>query len=94
MIVEHEFLEQVADDSWTLARSVAFIERHKDPWLVLKRLYEEKCLEFRQKGAGGLADGRVAQIFRFRDLSEGDDIQVTATDLGAERAFGQWPPRP
>lgn len=87
MIVEHEFLEQIAKYGWTLAQSVEFISHYKDPWPVLKGLYGDKCLEFRHTETGLLAGWRVEQILRSRDVSEGSDVHVNATDLGAKRAY-------
>jgi hypothetical protein len=45
VIIEHEFLEQVAETSeeWSLSRSVEFIGRYKDPWPVLRALHQDKC---------------------------------------------------
>jgi hypothetical protein len=88
VIVEHEFLEQVAEAGcdWSLSRCVEFLERHKDPWPVLQALYQDKCLEFFEENGNSLPAWKAEEIFRNHDISSSQQIIVRVTDKGVKRA--------
>lgn len=97
MIVEHEFLEQISEDDWPLARCLEFIGRHKDPWPVLQGLHADGCIALRRGAAAPLPDWQADAIFRTRDLPsealaeagvpDGSGVFVTITERGVGRAF-------
>lgn len=87
MIIELEFLEQISEDDWPLAQSVAFIEEHKEPWQVLNGLYSDKRIEFKDADGDALPNWKTQQILRNRDLSEIPKIFVGITEPGLTRTY-------
>ena len=88
MNIEHEFLEQIAEEPWPLRRCLDFIAAHKDPWPVLQGLYADGCLELRRGAAEAPTPGWQADaIFRARDAAAADGVFVAITGRGVARAF-------
>jgi len=88
VIIEHEFLEQVAESSeeWSLSRSIEFIGRYKDPWPVLRALHKDKCLTLIDRNGNSLPTWRAEEIFRNCDASVGMEVIVKVTEAGVRRA--------
>jgi hypothetical protein len=87
VVIEHEFLEQVAESSfdWSLSRAVEFIAQHKDPWPVLQALYRDKCVTFHHPGGDPVPHWRADEILRNRQARAADVI-VKVTEAGITRA--------
>ncbi len=88
MIVEHEFLEQVAEAGfdWSLSRCIQFLESYKDPWPVLRALYQDKCLEFIGETGSALQVWKVEEILRNREVPVSMNVVVKVTEQGIKRA--------
>jgi len=88
VIIEHEFLEQVAETSeeWSLSRSAEFIGRYKDPWPVLRALHKDKCLTLLDRNGNSLPAWKAEEIFRNCDASVGTEVIVKITEAGVKRA--------
>ena len=88
MIIEHEFLEQVAEmsEEWSLSRSAEFIGRYKDPWPVLRALHRDKCLTLVDRNGNSLPPWKAEEIFRNCDASVSTEVIVKASEAGVKRA--------
>jgi len=88
VIIEHEFLEQVAEASeeWSLSRAVEFIGRYKDPWPVLRALHRDKCLTLVDRNGNSWPAWKAEEIFKNCDGSVGTEVIVKITEAGVRRA--------
>ena len=87
MIIEHELLEQIADEpiDWSLARALEFVAGHKEPWTVIVGLYRDGCVNLHDHAGEPLPMWRIATLFRQRDLALGRDVFVRITPVGENR---------
>jgi len=87
VIIEHDFLEQVAESSfnWSLRASIAFIATHKDPWSVLRALHRDKCLTLNDGKGNPLPTWKTEEIFRKRDVPAGTEVIIKVTEAGIKR---------
>jgi len=88
MIIEHEFLEQVAESSfdWSLRASVEFIATYKDPWPVLRALHRDHCLTLNDGKGNPLPTWKTEEIFRKHEVPAGTEVIVKVTEAGIKRA--------
>ncbi len=88
VIVEHEFLEQVAEANfdWSLDRCIEFLKGYKDPWPVLRALYQDQCLEFVEENGDSLPAWKAEEIFRKRSAPSNSNVIVRVTEKGIKRA--------
>ena len=87
MIIEHEFLEQIAETSfnWPLTRALEFVAQHKDPWPVLQALYADKCVTFHCSNGEAVPTWKVEEILTNRDAA-GAEVVVKVTETGIKGA--------
>ena len=89
MNIEQEFLEQIAEEPWPLARCRDFIASYKDPWSVLRALHADGCIELRRGAAEApMPDWQAEALFRAPDGAAGAGATVAVTERGAKRAYG------
>ncbi len=86
LIIEHEILEQIADEDWPLHRVVAFVQECKDPWQVLLSLYQDNCIQFFDKDKKTLSKWKIAEIFRNKIQHLVPEVFVAITSKGLDRA--------
>ena len=87
MIIEHELLEQIADEpiGWSLARALEFVAGHKEPWTVIVALYRDGYVNLYDHAGEPLPTWRIDALFRQRDLALGTDVFVRITPVGENR---------
>ena len=83
MIVELEFLEQILDDEWPLARSISFIASHgKDGWAVLGRHCKDGNVVLISTDGTELPSWRVREILRIKNAEELTVVRCTERGAG------------
>ena len=83
MIVEHEILEQIFDDDWTLSQAVAFMrDLGGDAWQIILWHAQEENIRLLDTAGNALPDWRVREIIRDRDMSS--ETMVHCTEKGAK----------
>lgn len=83
MIVEHEFIEQILDEDWPLARSVSYFDAlGKDGWTVLTELWRDGRVAIVASDGAALPDWRVREIFRTKNANS--EVSVRCTDKGSQ----------
>ena len=82
MIIEHEFLEQIMENDWTLGRAIGFLAAHDaDPWRVLSAQFGAGYIQFCDLNSSILSDWKVKEIIRQRNPESECSIRIT--EVGA-----------
>lgn len=87
MNIEQQFLEQIAEQPWPLARCRDFIAAHRDPGPVLRALHAEGSIALR-RGTARMPDWQVEALFRAPAEAAEPGVTVAITDRGVKRAYG------
>ncbi len=89
MIIEHELLDQIADDpfEWSLADALEFVAEYKEPWQVMWALYRDGCLTLHNAEGDLLPTWKAEETFRDRDAAFGVNVFLKITEIGSKRVF-------